>query len=555
MTKQEALKFGKTLEKASKNLKPSSSRESIDKLLTVGDVTTKPTSDLLMDANKQSSHALKTKEGSDPSIKKVKLQELEKQPKPQSLTKPKVLRQSQVKSSEVESEMKGDKSEDTKGGKSVSDEDAKRSAALLRQQKSSARANFFSSLTTPPTSPPEEKKTFGSPPGVTTMDYTVRMSPVRTVTSGEVEYKVTNSVSVTAQTKPSASSSSSSSKPTSLPVSSKKTTSETKNSSSSSSSSSSSPSPSTPNYAGGKTSNIPIVSPRSPSNVSSETAITKPSGDSIKSKHSSDPVITKHTRDTVTAKPCKETVISSDSKGVARVSVLHVENVPKEKVSGSGDFTEVKHKRPPPPPPPRKSSKTPGQVGLSAGYSDCPTSDTRHTSPFRDLEASVITGHHVGTNVPMGTLTSTPKASGPLKLTTKFEKDLVTGKYSERRQSKEGDKITQSVQSGVKSASISQSDARDQTIDQSELTDSKRDERESSSESTTSSSSLDSQQGGVVTLHCKPSTSTGQMEGGKPVKKPKPPPPQRRSSLSGNKPTEKQDSKQNGHKNKPRDQS
>ena len=198
--------------------------------------------------------------------------------------------------------------------------------------------------------------------------------------------------------------------------------------------------------------------------------------------------------------------------------------------SQPGRKDEVKQKKIPPPPPPRKSSRLPtasvmtsmpgSTPGVIAGPLVSPVRPVSpKTSPTSDGAKSVVRDKNVLMNpqvkgaVRVGPVSSTPKPTPPKKPTTKFEKDLVAGIYSNMNRP---DLQHQKVSAG----SIIRKSA--ETAAQGGVP--PREERGSSSESTSSSTSLDSQQGVAVG---KP-RSESLTEGGK---RPKPPPPERRSSL------------------------
>ncbi|XP_021357319.1 serine/arginine repetitive matrix protein 2-like isoform X3 [Mizuhopecten yessoensis] len=282
------------------------------------------------------------------------------------------------------------------------------------------------------------------------------------------------------------------------------------------------PSPTTPSYVitpgGTRVSSIPRISPQ------------KNSGASVQNRDISEP----KTSSSPSSKDSGS--VSANGSSSAKSNGKVTDKV--EKKGSSYSSVEGRQKRPPPPPPPRKSSSRPG--ASTAG----PLSPVRTEGDPQD--SSVVTGHRMGSALNVGTLTSTPKAGITHKPTTKFEKDLAGGKSvsnlgnNDRRKSDKTDsqlaKSDKTETPVVKSEKLSPATAPvtlkfEDTLDQSEMASGmRREERESSSESTTSSSSLDSQQGTVV-LRCT----------GKTNRKPKPPPPARRSSLplGNNPPTEK----------------
>ncbi|XP_060086106.1 uncharacterized protein DDB_G0284459-like [Ylistrum balloti] len=563
VVKQEALKFGRSLEMATRGLKPASSKEQLEKgaevLVTESQPTGskvkgspslvhKPTSSATDATSKSSSlppsgstDKVCTKGDKDQQSDRSKseprpflmeksrsldnqldsrdlaVSDLSVKRKPAVVVSAELPAASKCLPVEVpKNQVNGDRvaagkpqSNSSKGGSSkrsksvdsgaLEDKDVKRNAEILRIQKNAARANFFSSITTPPTSPEEEKRPVSSPSGAKSMDYTVRISPVKVTVSGETKYTVSPS-NTQRQT--------ASGKPTFLPVSSKKEK--------SSENKSATPSPTTPSYiitpGGSRVSSIPKISPHKTS-----------SGASLQNRDISEPKIS-------SSQSSKESGSvsangSSDAKSNGRAS---------DKKGSSDSSAEGRQRRAPPPPPPRKSSSRPSSSINTSG----PVSPVHTEADPQD--SSVITGHRMGPALNVGTLTSTPKAGITHKPTTKFEKDLAGGKSVSSLSN--GDKRrsdTQSVKSDksqtplVKSekgspvAALKFDDASEQSETASGMT---REEREGSSESTTSSSSLDSQQGTVV-LRCAAKTS----------RKPKPPPPARRSSLplGNNPPVEK----------------
>lgn len=432
----------------------------------------------------------------------------------------------------------------------------------ISDRNNAARAAFFSSLTTPPTSPSEEKR-ITSPKSSAKMDYTVRISPIRTSSSGETHYAVAKSVPVSS-TQPS-----STTKPTSLPVSSKKTY--------NTGYKSSTPSPNSPNIPrafvkGMVHSNIPRFSGAKPSSSSES---------SDKSKHSSENVNkpsilksgdTKSKMENVTessgttsehggvgkGEGCQDIqgeghasrgeghkdtapLISCELKHASAFEAPKTSTPKPESVSRSDDQSQktapfVKPKKVPPPPPPRKSSKHPSQVvsALISAPADNtgsvsmispvkmemsqPQHEMDSTKMLTSQDSSVLVGYQIGSSQPGVTMTSTPKPELLPKPSTKFEKGLALGLASEKYSEKTKDSGTSE---------------KEKLADRKE-TDIKRCDQELKSEdrdSSESCSSLDSQQGGVNVIVVNRRSSSSSLEGG--VKKPKPPPPKRHSSLSG----------------------
>ncbi|XP_069111141.1 serine/arginine repetitive matrix protein 2-like isoform X4 [Argopecten irradians] len=557
VVKQEALKFGRSLEMATRSLKPASSKEQLEKgnEVTVQGTETQGTgskvkgSPSLVHKTTSSTTDAPTKSSSLPpsgdKVRVVKDKQTERtksEPRPflteksrsldnqldsrdlamsdsTVMRKPAVVVSAELPSASKcvpvessKSQVNGDrmaagkpvttngKNGSSKRSKSVDsgamdEKDVKRNAEILRIQKNAARANFFSSITTPPTSPEEEKKSASTPNGAKAMDYTVRMSPVKVTVCGETQYTVTPSGSNTHRnTVPG-----SSGKPTFLPVSSKREK--------SSESKSATPSPTTPSYVitpgGTRVSNIPRISPQK-------------TGASVQIRDITEPKISSSSKDSVSS-----SANGSSAKSNGKVT----EKV--ERKASVDNGADTRQKRAPPPPPPRKSSSRPSSSINPHG----PVSPVHSEADPQD--SSVVTGHRMGPALNVGTLTSTPKAGITHKPTTKFEKDLAGGKSvsslgnGEKRktESTKADKVETPVSKSdnVPVAALKFDDASDQSEAAAVA---RREEREGSSESTTSSSSLDSQQGTVV-LRCTSKSN----------RKPKPPPPARRSSLPlGNNP-------------------
>lgn len=398
------------------------------------------------------------------------------------------------------------------------------------------------------------------------MDYTVRISPIRTSSSGETHYAVAKSVPVTSNQP------SSTTKPTSLPVSSKKTY--------NAGYKSSTPSPNSPNIPhafvkGTVQSNIPRFSATkssSPSESSDKTAQSKQISENVnktsvlkssvtgdmKGKtervYESSSSTSKHSGGkgeghqdiqdeghAFRGEGLKDTapLISCELKHVL-VSDTPKTSTPKpESISRSDDLSHksapfVKPKKVPPPPPPRKSSKHPSHVSalISAPADGSvslispvkmemsqPQHEMDSTKMLTSQDSSVLVGYQIGTSQPGVTMTSTPKPEILPKPSTKFEKGLALGLASEKFSEKVTDSGTLEKD---KLADRKETDFK--TCDH-EL---KQEDRNNSVESC---SSLDSQQGGVNVLVVNRRSSSSSLEGG--VKKPKPPPPKRHSSLSG----------------------
>ncbi|XP_041365826.1 LOW QUALITY PROTEIN: uncharacterized protein LOC121380885 [Gigantopelta aegis] len=352
----------------------------------------------------------------------------------------------------------------------IDSKDGKRDpGAGLHDSKEAARSAFFNALS-PPVSPrdPALHKT--------TMDYTVRISPAKNVTSSSTNVVYTTSMAPTPVT------SSSDLKPNNLSIATDKKG----------------------NLEGGIAQSNDISPTRAKSAFSS---IPQRSG-----------------------KPSSSLTPAAGSHG--RISP-----------SQPGKKDDAKQKKIPPPPPPRKSSRLPtSSVMTSMPVSSqgvvtgpfmspvCPVSPK--TSPTSDGAKSVARDKNVPLNPQVkiaartGPVSSTPKPTPPKKPTTKFEKDLVAGIYANMNRP---DLQHQRISAG----SIIRKTA-EETASQGAATPS-REERGSSSDSTSSSTSLDSQQGAVNVGKPRSESLT---DG---VKRPKPPPPERRSSLQQKSHIEMQD--------------
>nr|XP_022305715.1 coiled-coil domain-containing protein CG32809-like isoform X3 [Crassostrea virginica] len=172
ITQQEALKFGKSLEIATRLLKPGS-KESISDIPTEDcSSATPPTS---VTANPKSASS------SNPS----KADKLPSRSAPVSPSAPSIGKSERLSSSQEISEKQD---EDCV----YREDDPRRQAALLAMKKDVARAAFFSSITTPPTSPSptEELQSITSPRQL--MDYTVHITQKKDSSTGETQYTVTD---------------------------------------------------------------------------------------------------------------------------------------------------------------------------------------------------------------------------------------------------------------------------------------------------------------------------------------------------------------------------
>ncbi|KAK3108044.1 hypothetical protein FSP39_000035 [Pinctada imbricata] len=478
VTKQEALKFGKSLEMASKALKsayPSKeppSEENLDlvsKETVVKDIACIESLPIISSTTKSTSTHYAD-----------------------ATSKP-----SSIADTHDVDEGKGAKKDGS--SHSTSEEDIRRKTAILAIKKDAARAAFFSSLTTPPTSPSEEKRVITSPSATTTtMDYTVRISPIRVTSSGETRYTVTNSVGSKSSQNAAQSSSTSTSKPTSLPVSSKRT--------SGYKSASPTPSPPTPNYQLGSVGSI-TARKLSPSSIP-RFSTTKVTGDS------SEKTSKKMTTSTPISSNISDRTSTVSSKPVIKAKPETAKGIESKKGTDSSSHPIVRPKKVPPPPPPRKSSRLPGgvvpvttEVSINGAVTVVsPPRCEASKEAVKTEDSSIVVGHAMGSRESGVVCTSTPKSSVLPRPSSKFEKGIVEGMSVASGSN---------IQYSLPSKSGHTQDSKTETKDLS------REDRGSSSDSTASSGSVDSQRGTVV-LRCKQP----------PPKKPKPPPPERKSSLS-----------------------
>lgn len=514
ITQQEALKFGKSLEKATKALKSAAEKEQATKQKPKSETlcTTKghcDGQDTVTKGNQVSSAGkpLSTSESQFTTKFSVPLT---------STTTEKIVLSSSSKGSEAQRKQIDEKiirtSSDAKKPpltlSSSDEENVKRSAAKLAVQKNAARAAFFSSLTTPPTSPSEEKRVVSPEPRVsparTTMDYTVRISPCRSSVSGTTKYIVKDSSNVPK-------SSSSATRPTA----------KVSFSSPTSSSSDSSPSPNSPITSSSRTSNIPRFSATKPETESQEKYTFQKEATIQK------PSILKNS----------QTGTSHDKSGELTQSNITV--VPKsesENNEGTADKPDLRPKKVPPPPPPRKSSKLMRSAPVS-GYTsphcaDDGTSVSGFSSPHRADESkssdiqdsSIVAGNNDGTVKFAATCTSTPKPAVPQKPSRIMRERILS------EQSRQEGNIDKVENLNISADSTKSFEGVKLKLSE-ELA---REDREGSIDSSTSSSSGESQQS-VVEKDKQRSEATTSVNGGPSVKKPKPPPPVRKSSLAEDK--------------------
>ncbi|XP_052094778.1 coiled-coil domain-containing protein CG32809-like isoform X4 [Mytilus californianus] len=523
ITQQEALKFGKSLEKASKALKSAAEKE----------YATKPKSKVdtgcaskgqceIQDSKPDPSCVIKPQSTSEPPLTTKFSVPLT------TSTTEKIVLSSSAKGSDGATQRKqiDEKivrtTSDTKvppsSLSSSEEENIKRSAAKLSIQKNAARAAFFSSLTTPPTSPSEEKKAVSPDsrvsPTRTTMDYTVRISPCRSTVSGATKYIVKDSTNIK--------SSSSATRPTAKVSFSSP--------SSSSSSSDSSPSPNSPILASARVSNIPRLSAR-PETESREKftyqkeatvqkpSILKSSGTRIDQNKSKEVTLTGIDKDkSFEDKPAENSRSSelllkfSDQEKSKEISHSNVQTVPRsqsETVSSPSNKPDVRPKKIPPPPPPRRSSKL---VRSGPGLMS-PVGQDESKSDIHD--SSIVAGNNDGTVKSATTCTSTPKPAIPQKPSRITRDRLLTD------QSKQA--IEKST--NLNGAAIKPKSSVDVKKDSDEFG---HEDPEGSIDSSASSSSSESQQSVVE----KDRSTTTTPNGGPSTRKPKPPPPVRKSSLA-----------------------
>lgn len=523
ITQQEALKFGKSLEKATKALKSAAEKEYAAKPKSKVDTGCASKGQCeSQDSKPDPSCVIKPQSTSEPPLTTKFSVPLT------TSTTEKIVLSSSTKGSDGATQRKqiDEKivrtTSDTKvppsSLSSSEEENIKRSAAKLSIQKNAARAAFFSSLTTPPTSPSEEKKAVSPDsrvsPTRTTMDYTVRISPCRSTVSGATKYIVKDSTNIK--------SSSSATRPTAKVSFSSP--------SSSSSSSDSSPSPNSPILASARVSNIPRLSVR-PETESREKftyqkeatvqkpSILKSSGTRIDQNKSKEVTLTGSDKDKSFEDKLAENSRSSelilkfsDQEKSKEISHSNVQTVPRsqsETVSSPSNKPDVRPKKIPPPPPPRRSSKL---VRSGPGLMS-PVGQDESKSDIHD--SSIVAGNNDGTVKSATTCTSTPKPAIPQK-PSRITRDRLLSDQSKQAIEKSAN---------FNGAAIKPKSSVDVKKDSDEFG---HEDPEGSIDSSASSSSSESQQSVVE----KDRSTTTTPNGGPSTRKPKPPPPVRKSSLA-----------------------
>lgn len=488
--KQEALKFGRSLEMATRSLKPAVSKEQLEKgpeitaphvpgsQVTGSGSTGSPVtgSPILVHKSTSSTTDAKSKSSSLPPTTSAKDRngQLNRRSDPRlflaekshsidakvefkepAVSRPSTRKQVVVVKAEMPSSSKclpaegsksainGDrvaagkpqcsngKSGSSKRSKSVDsgaldDRDLKKKADVLRIQKSAARANFFSSLTTPPTSPEEEKRSVTSPIGARAMDYTVRISPIRVTVSGETKYTVT----------PSSGSSSQRSEGSQQ----RSEGSQQRSEDSQQPESSQHPEAST---SGAKPTFLPVFSRKekpaenksaTPSPTTPSYVIT-PGGSKAScipriSPQKSPPGASVQNRDINNVPKTSSSTSSKDSVSTNGSSsakpLTSASKVSEKSERKSATDMGVECKQPRRAPPPPPPRKSSRPHPSSSTVLPGPLSPVRMDTDSPD--SSVVTGHLMGSSHNVGTLTSTPKTTAPSKPTTKFEKDLAGGR-------------------------------------------------------------------------------------------------------------------------------
>ncbi|XP_048755804.2 coiled-coil domain-containing protein AGAP005037-like isoform X5 [Ostrea edulis] len=185
ITQQEALKFGKSLEIATRLLKPSS-KESVSSASDgVSDIQSSTATSVPAKSNTATSSAT-----SIPVTKSNTAMSSASSSSGNLTTK------SPAASSSESSAAKSSSSREVSENQSQEfvnrEEDSHPQGAHLARKKDAARAAFFSSMTTPPTSPsPSEELESYSPPRPL-MDYTVHILQTKDSSTGETQYTVTD---------------------------------------------------------------------------------------------------------------------------------------------------------------------------------------------------------------------------------------------------------------------------------------------------------------------------------------------------------------------------
>ncbi|XP_061179788.1 coiled-coil domain-containing protein AGAP005037-like isoform X2 [Saccostrea echinata] len=363
ITQQEALKFGKSLEIATRLLRPSN-KESVS---SADDGVTKSSASEQVPAGQSSSSATSVSVKPNTVLSSI----------PSSAI---------TATSISPSESTAVKSDRSPSSREVSEKQSEEfvnqeddpclQAALLAKKKDIARAAFFSSMTTPPTSPSpsDELKSFSPPRPL--MDYTVHISQVKDSSTGETQYTVTDGRFSQA----------SHSSATAQLVTSTTTA--------------------TPTGSNA----ISLASTRlSPTNIPRISSIVK-STETVESS--------KITRKIRTSTP----IASKDSeKTVSKIPSLR-----KDGQSESSSGPDVRPKKIPPPPPPRKSSRLPSPgVKMDTEVSQNGSVSIVSSKPKIPPKDITILGGHQMQVKDSGIGTSTPKSSILPKPSSKFEKGII----------------------------------------------------------------------------------------------------------------------------------
>lgn len=171
ITQQEALKFGKSLEIATRLLKPGS-KESVSEIVTEEQSSHTTTS---VTAKPKTASSIPSSAGGSATTSGTS--------SPSEFTttakKSEWLSSSQKVSEKIDKER-------------VDEDDPRHQAAVLAMKKDVARAAFFSSITTPPTSPSPTEELHSFSPPRPLMDYTVHITQVKDSSTGETQYTVTD---------------------------------------------------------------------------------------------------------------------------------------------------------------------------------------------------------------------------------------------------------------------------------------------------------------------------------------------------------------------------
>lgn len=171
ITQQEALKFGKSLEIATRLLKPGS-KESVSEIVTEEQSSHTTTS---VTAKPKTASSIPSSAGGSATTSGTS--------SPSEFTttakKSEGLSSSQKVSEKIDKER-------------VDEDDPRHQAAVLAMKKDVARAAFFSSITTPPTSPSPTEELHSFSPPRPLMDYTVHITQMKDSSTGETQYTVTD---------------------------------------------------------------------------------------------------------------------------------------------------------------------------------------------------------------------------------------------------------------------------------------------------------------------------------------------------------------------------